>query len=125
MLKNISLVCSGALLTLAILAVVFFYLKSAFSGFEWSVETRVMLHEVVSPDEKYKFGVYRYDIGALGYSETQASLVRVEDGYPINGNMLSGKPIVSASWLSGSNIEVVSPATSDLKSGFMLQVKHE
>ena len=125
LLKNISLVCSGVLLTLAILAVVFFYLTSAFSGFEWSVENRVMLHEVVSPDQKYKFGVYHYDIGALGYSETQASLVRVEDDYPINGNMLSGKPIVSAGWLSGSTIEVVSPTTRDLKSGFMLQIRHE
>lgn len=125
LLKNISLVFSGMLLTLAIFAAVFFYLKAAFSGFEWSTETRVMLHEVVSPDQKYKFGVYHYDIGALGYSETQASLARFEDDYPINGNMLSGKPIVSASWISESTIQVVSPTTSDLKSGFTLQVNHE
>lgn len=125
LIKNIALVCSGSLLTLAILAAVFFYLKHAFSGFEWSAETRVMLHEVVSPDKEYKFGVYHYDIGALGYSAVQASLVKIEDDYPINGNMLSGKAITSVSWLSGSTIEVVSPTTNDLKSSVTLKVKHE
>ena len=125
LLKNILLVFSGVLLTLIILGGAFLYLKEAFSGFEWSIETRIMLYEELSPNKEYKFGAYHYDIGAFGYSAVQASVVKSDEEFPINGNMLSGKPIKSANWVSDEIIEIVSPTTSEIKPKFVLQVKHE
>lgn len=84
-----------------------------------------MLYEVVSPNKKYKFGAYHYDLGAFGYSGVQVSVVKADAEFPINGNMIGGQPISSARWISDEIIEITSPIMKELKSKFLLKIKFE
>lgn len=125
LLKNLMLILFGVALTLSVLGGVFVCFKQSLSGFEWSLETRVMLYEVFSPNKEYKFGAYHYDIGAFGYSSVQASIVKVDSEFPINGNVFIGKPISSAQWNSDNTIEIISPTRNEHISNFILQIKYK
>ena len=125
LLKNISLILSGVILTLSVLGGVFIYLKQSLSDFEWSQETRIMLYEVISPNKEYKFGACHYDIGVFGYSSVQASIVKVDSEFPIKGNVFNGKPITSVQWGSDKTIGIISPTRNEHISDFILQIKYK
>lgn len=95
------------MIPIIIAGVGYVYLTKSFEGFEWSDQTRNILFEKYSPDKKYKLGVYNYDIGALGYSSVQASIIESEKKYPITGNILPHQYVNSAKWVSSNKAELI------------------
>lgn len=121
--KTILLLFTGALIPILLAGAVYIYLTKSFEGFEWSDETRNILFEKYSPDKKYKVGVYNYDIGALGYSAVQASIMESQDTYPIAGNVLPYQYVNSVKWVSDNKVELIIGRENNLNSKIIIDLE--
>lgn len=121
--KTILLLLTGALIPILITGAGYIYLTKSFEGFEWSDETRNILFEKYSPNKKYKIGVYNYDIGALGYSAVQVSIIDSQNKYPITGNILPHQYVNSVKWVSDKKAELIIGSKSVFNSKIIIDLE--
>lgn len=53
----------------------------------WEKENRIVLLEAFAQDSTMKYAEYCYDSGIMGYTAVQKAYVRMNDEYPIRGNV--------------------------------------
>ncbi|MFO7528999.1 MAG: hypothetical protein R6W86_09385 [Marinobacter sp.] len=96
----------GSLIPIVLAGIGFIYLKMSIPEDDiWSHENRNMLYETFSPNGQLKIGAYNYDMGALGYTSVQVSVVDADENYPIGGNLLRDQYIESVKWTSDNQAE--------------------
>ena len=96
----------GALTLIVLVGFVFLYVEMSMPENDiWSHENRNMLYESFSPDGRLKIGAYNYDMGALGYTSVQVSVVDANEKYPIAGNLLRDQYVESVKWTTDNQAE--------------------
>jgi len=93
------------LVLVAIAAAGYGFIDRYWVDFSWQRENRAMLSEHVAPDSSWKVGVYMYDVGALGYSTVNVSLVAIGEDYPIEANLFKTDEVpASVEWTDARNV---------------------
>lgn len=96
----------GALIPIVLAGIAFLYVEMSMPENDiWSHENRNMLYESFSPHGRLKIGAYNYDMGALGYTSVQVSVVNADEKYPIGGNLLRDQYIESVKWTADNQAE--------------------
>jgi hypothetical protein len=72
----------------------------------WNINNRKILSEWVSPDSLYKIGWYNYDEGALGFTCGNISIVKLNESYPIEGNLIMTDIPITVTWKSNKMVEI-------------------
>jgi hypothetical protein len=122
MMKNALLILLGSVIPVALAGAGFFYIKISLPDETWTHENQNMLYESFSPNHQRKLGVYNYDIGALGYTAVQVSVVDAAEPYPLSGNLLRDRYVESVNWLSDNKVEFSLHNESKLKARVMIQL---
>lgn len=94
---------------LAYVGLVIWAYNSTFEEFSkdvWSAKNQIILKEIYSPDSTKKVGLYNYDAGSFGYTTVCVSIVKSNEAYPIEPNVLQVADWTIDSLVWRSNQEV-------------------
>lgn len=77
-----------------------------FSKDVWGAKNQIILEEIYSPDSTKKVGFYYYDAGSFGYTTVCVSVVKENEAYPIEPNVLkvADWAIDSLDWRSNQEV---------------------
>lgn len=114
----------GSLIPIVLAGIGFLYVKMSMPENDiWSHENRNMLYESYSPNGRIKIAAYNYDIGALGYTSVQVSVVDADENYPISGNLLRDQYIESVKWISDNQAEFLLRNKSEMYAKVVIWVE--